>query len=126
MKTKQQVVNAGAAIYEIIVGLVLIGVGLRSSSWWTAVVGAGMCVLGIATGFGRGESTSWMRGDFDERRRAAVDSAFRVAFVALAWWVAGVAFYASSHSVSPAVYGAGNGVAVVVAYVAYALVLRRS
>ena len=126
MKTRQQLVTAGVAVYELVIGLVLTVVGIRSQSWWTSVVGIGMFVLGVGTGFGRGESTSWLRGDFDERRRSAVDHAFRIAFLALAWWVAGVAFYASRHSAAPEVYGAGNGIALVVAYVDYALVLRRS
>jgi hypothetical protein len=85
-----------------------------------------MIVLGMGTGFGRGEATSWMRGDLDERRSRAVDHAFRIAFFTLAWWIGGVAVYAEHHVVGTELWVAGTAVALVAAYVDYAVVLRRT
>jgi len=126
MSNRRQRVAAGTTAYEIVVGVVLLVFGLRSHAWWTGILGLGMIVLGLATGFGRGETTSWMRGELDERRSRAVDHAFRIAFFALAWWIAGVAVYAERHVVGTQLWVAGTAVAVVAAYVDYALVLRRT
>lgn len=126
MRNGRERVAAGAAAYELVVGTLLVVGGLWSSAWWTGTVGLGLIVLGIATGFGRAEGTSWMRGDLDERRTRAVDHAFRIAFIALAWWVGGVAIYAEHQTAPTELWVAGIGVALVVAYVDFALVLRRT
>lgn len=112
--------------YQLAAGLAVLGFGLSTGAWWTAIVGALILAAGLATQFGRGEATSWFRGDLDERRRLAVDRSFRTAFLALAWWVAGVTAVAASRSVPVGLWSAGIVLAVVAAYVDYALVLRRT
>lgn len=129
MEAKTREIRIGRrlhAAYELIVGAVLVIVGLMSGSAWTTVVGFGMLALGGLTGFSRGEATSWLRGELDERRLEAVNHGFKVGFFVLSWWVAGVAVYASHHWAGAELIGAGNGVAIVAAYTSYGLRLRRS
>jgi len=92
----------------------------------TAAYGAAAALVASLTWFGRGDGTSWLRGDLDERRSHAVDHAFRTGFFVATWWIAGVAIYASDHRVGPALLGAGNAAAIGAAWVDYALVLRRT
>jgi hypothetical protein len=112
--------------YEVVAGVALVVGGGVTRSWWTAVVGVVFLGLGLATGFGRDEATSWMRGDLDERRQRAVDHSFRVAFLVLAWWVAAVTALASSYDVPVEAWSGGIVVALLAAYVNYARVLRRA
>ena len=60
--------------YQLAAGLAVLGFGLSTRAWWTAIIGALILAAGLATQFGRGEATSWFRGDLDERRRLAVDA----------------------------------------------------
>ena len=113
-------------IYEVVVGAALVVAGVATAAWWTLAVGVLVLAAGLAAMLGEGESTSWLRGELDERRDKAVDHAFRIAFVVLAWWVAAVAIVASSQTVQPVVWTAGIVVALVAAYIDYARVLRRT
>lgn len=112
--------------YQLMTGTAVLGFGVVTRAWWTAIVGALILAAGLLTHFGRGEATSWFRGDLDERRRQAVDRSFRTAFLALAWWVAGVTAVAASRPVPVGLWSAGIVLGVVAAYVDYALVLRRT
>jgi hypothetical protein len=82
--------------------------------------------LGVATGIGHGEGTSWLRGEMDERRERARDHGFRIAFLTLAWWVAGLTVIGDAHSIANELWSAGILVAFIAALIDYALVLRRS
>ena len=113
------------AAYELAAGSALVAYGVATGAWWTAVVGALLFAAGVAVGFGRGEATSWLRGDLDERRQRALDHAFRSAFIALTWWLAGCAIVADRRDVPVAGWTAGVVVALVVAAIDYAAVLRR-
>lgn len=129
MTTKMLKVKVGKyaiAAYEAVAGAILLGAGVASAAWWTTLAGLVMLALAGATAFGRGEATSWLRGDFDERRLHAVDHGFKVGFFVLAWWVAAIAAYGSHHEINAALVGAGNGIAILAAYFAYGLRLRRS
>jgi hypothetical protein len=124
--TKERNLSVGIAVYELSAGGALLVVGAVQGSWWTSAVGALLAVAGGLTAFGRGEATSWFRGELDERRQRAVDHSFFVAFVTLAWWVAGVTVVAESRDVPVELWSAGILVALVAAYVDYARVLRRT
>jgi hypothetical protein len=112
-------------IYELVAGLVLGVTAVATRSWWAFVVGVPLAAAGVGALLGRGEATSWLRGDIDERRQRAVDVSFRVAFLVLAWWVAAVTAIAVSRSVAVGVWSAGVPVALIAAYVHYVLRLRR-
>lgn len=114
------------ATYLLVAGLATLGLGVAGRDPVNLLSGLLLVVVSLATGLGRGEGTSWLRGEIDERRARAVDHAFRVAFVTLAWWVTAVAIYASRRSAPPEVFAAGTGVAVVAAMIEYARRLRRS
>ena len=110
--------------YYVVAGVLMI-VGWRTASWWTEVLGLAFLVMAVATVVGRAEWTTWFRGELDERRRSAMDHAFRIAFLVLAWWVGAVGIYASYNDASTALWTAGTAVAVAAAVVDYGLVLRR-
>jgi hypothetical protein len=112
--------------YYLVVGGALLLGGWRTKSWWTETLGLAFVAVGTSMVIGGGEWTTWFRGELDERRRLAADHGFKVAFFVLAWWIGGVAFYASTHSVSTSVWTAGNAVAIAAAVIDYAFVLRRS
>ena len=116
----------GLAAYEVVVGGVIAVYGVTDRAWWTAIVGALLLASGVAIAVGRGEATSWLRGDLDERRQRAMDHSFRIAFLVLAWWIAGCAIVADRREVPVAAWTAGVVVALVAAYIDYAAVLRRT
>lgn len=123
---RNRIGSKALAAYEIAVGAAIAVYGVTQRAWWTSTVGALLLASGIAIAVGRGEATSWVRGDLDERRQRAVDHAFRIAFLALAWWIAGCAIVADRAPVPVAGWTAGVAVALVAAYVDYAAVLRRT
>ena len=112
--------------YEVVAAVGLLALAAYDRSLWTAVLGAAFGLKGALTLFGKGEATSWFRGEFDERRKAAVDASFRVAFLALAWWVGGLSLVAATRNVPNTLWTAGIIVALATAYVNYALTLRRT
>ena len=113
-------------LYHLVVGGVLLAVGAATEGWWTMIVGGLLVAAGAAGRFGRGEATSWFRNELDERRQDAAGRSFRSAFLALAWWVAGATAVASTRPVPTALWSAGIVVALVVAWVDYARILRHT
>lgn len=114
------------AVYQVMAGTALLAAGVLTRGWWAGVVGALLLAAGLAAAFGKGEATSWFRGELDERRQQAVDRSFRVAFLVLAWWVAGLTAVAASWSVPLSLWAAGIVVALIAAYANYAITLRRT
>ena len=112
--------------YEVAAAVVLLALAAYDRSLWFAILGSAFGLKGALTLFGKGESTSWFRGEFDERRQTAVDASFRVAFLALAWWVGGLSLVAARRDVPNTLWTAGIIVALATAYVNYALTLRRT
>jgi hypothetical protein len=112
--------------YYVVVGIGSMVAGIVWSSWGTEVIGLGLLFVGVATVLDRGEWTSLIRDEMDERRRRAADHGFKIAFFVLAWWIGAISFYSSYHHVSTGVWGAGNAIALAAAYVDYAVVLRRT
>ena len=112
--------------YYFVAGGGLMIAGWQTGSWWTETLGLAFIAVSVGTVICDGEWTTWFRGELDERRRRAADHGFRVAFFVLAWWIGAVAFYASSHTVSVALWSAGNAIAIAAAVITYALVLRRT
>lgn len=117
---------AALGLYETGVGVALLVYGGASRSWPMLLVGGIILGLGAFTAFGRGEATSWMRGELDERRQKALGHAGGFAFLVLAWWLAGVAVYSNSHQVATGVWTAGIAVGLAGAGLDYAWVLRRT
>jgi hypothetical protein len=57
-------------------GIGVLAVAGATGQWTPLVVAVPLVGLGIAA-LVDGEATSWLRGDIDERRKAAVDHGFR-------------------------------------------------
>lgn len=115
----------GSTIYLVAAGAAVTLLRAVTREWATLVVGVPMAGMGLAA-LGRGEATSWLRGDLDERRQGAVDHGFKIAFLVMVWWVGGLTVVASTRQVPLGLWSAGTVVALAVAYVDYALVLRRT
>lgn len=113
------------AVYQTGVGVGLLAYGAATGSWVNVVIG--LLVLGARLGASlrKGESSSWLRGDLDERRQQAVDHSYRFAFFVLALWVTVVSVLAASQALA-LLCPVGIIVAVAAAYTRYAVLLRRT
>ena len=116
----------GIVIYLAVMGAVVTTAGIGTRGWWATVVG--LLLLGAATAavLGRGEGTSWLRGELDERRQHAADRSFRIAFLVLAWWVAALSVVATTRDLPLPAWAGGIVLALVAASLSYSVFLRRN